>query len=610
MSIYRCPVDGGYSSYESLKKRYVVAQGWSASDDVSFFLEEDNIAEYLPVFALKKDLDKVNTVFNLLTRDAKPGDIFVATNGGEICGICELPENFTYVYLPDDEYANCLFPVKWIDWKDFCNEFCQISNPRSRGPFTRINNSNVAEFVNSEWDSYKKKKSIVLQPSECQADLEKYIQDRPEKISLSRNNFQRRLNMLQNQNNIESFVQLLKNCQNLILTGAPGTGKTYLAREIAYALTGDTAENHPHVGFCQFHPSYDYTDFVEGIRPCENETTGVQFSRRNGIFKDFCISALKGTTQNSQDNFEDVWNKLVSILEEKRYLDIPLLTGNASFLIEMNEYGTGLANRTYANDDAKQRGEWINGQSKFFSKDQLYNIYRGLPGIPSGGHDNYRKAVVKFLKANYGLKDYKPGSETPQDTQQPFVFIIDEINRGDISKIFGELFFALDPGYRGKKGAIKTQYANLAPADDPFKDGFYIPKNVFVIGTMNDIDRGVESMDFAIRRRFTWIQVKPEDRLSMWNDNLSSDIIEEADKRMRSLNMAIAEEEVLGPAYQIGPAYFLKLADYKSSAFENLWSWHIEPLIEEYLRGIPDAKQIKQKLYKKYQLIDEVSAEN
>ncbi len=86
------------------------------------------------------------------------------------------------------------------------------------------------------------------------------------------------------------------------------------------------------------------------------------------------------------------------------------------------------------------------------------------------------------------------------------MFIIDEINRGEISKIFGDLFFSIGPGYRGPSGRVMTQYQNLVKDDDDaFKDGFYIPENVFIIGTMNDIDRSVESMDFAFRRRFAFV---------------------------------------------------------------------------------------------------------
>ena len=255
----------------------------------------------------------------------------------------------------------------------------------------------------------------------------------------------------------------------------------------------------------------------------------------------------------------------------------------------------------------KIKGEWIQGQSKYFSKGQLYNIYRGLPGIPSGGHDNYRKAIINFLKKNYGLLEYKKGLVVESKKQKAFVFIIDEINRGDISKIFGELFYAIDPGYRGTKGAIRTQYSNLLSIDDPFKDGFYIPENVYIIGTMNDIDRSVESMDFAIRRRFTWIQINPEHRLSMLTEKLPAELLEETRKRIKALNDVIKKEEALGSAFQIGPAYFLKLVDYKNSTdskekFNKLWNWHIEPLIDEYLRGIPDAETIKQKLVNAYNL--------
>lgn len=100
--------------------------------------------------------------------------------------------------------------------------------------------------------------------------------------------------------------------------------------------------------------------------------------------------------------------------------------------------------------------------------------------------------------------------------RKPFVFIIDEINRGEASKIFGELFYAIDPGYRGKKDIrVKTQYQNLVPETDVFAEGFYVPENVFILGTMNVIDRSIESMDFAMRRRFTWKEIKPEDTQPM-----------------------------------------------------------------------------------------------
>ena len=125
----------------------------------------------------------------------------------------------------------------------------------------------------------------------------------------------------------------------------------------------------------------------------------------------------------------------------------------------MNEYGNGLASRTYASEEDKQKHIITPGRSKYFNKEQLYRVYRGLSGVPNGGHDNYRKAVVRMMKDKFGLSEYNPGSEENDISKPKYVFIIDEINRGDIAKIFGELFFAIDPGYRGIKGRVKTQYS-------------------------------------------------------------------------------------------------------------------------------------------------------
>ncbi|MBQ8603189.1 MAG: AAA family ATPase, partial [Bacteroides sp.] len=182
-------------------------------------------------------------------------------------------------------------------------------------------------------------------------------------------------------------------------------------------------------------------------------------------------------------------------------------------------------------------------------------------------------------------------------------FIIDEINRGEISKIFGELFFSIDPGYRGDSIKVKTQYQNLiTDEDDPFYEGFYVPENVYIIGTMNDIDRSVESMDFAMRRRFAWEEVKANENTGMLDDLL--EMKEEVVEVMERLNAAIWNEntntgiEGLNAAYHIGGAYFSKLKLYlnedhtnKKSAYQHLWDNHLEGVLFEYLRGTADAME-------------------
>ena len=174
---------------------------------------------------------------------------------------------------------------------------------------------------------------------------------------------------------------------------------------------------------------------------------------------------------------------------------------------------------------------------------------------------------------------------------KPYIFVIDEINRGELSKIFGELFFSLDPGYRGTDGIVKTQYQNLVGEGDLFKDGFYVPENVYIIGTMNDIDRSVESMDFAIRRRFTWNEIKPEDTqdVILRSKFKDEELLGKVKNRMNNLNAKIREEQSgLGEAYCIGGAYFTclrLLGDEHEGDFSSSWSCHLEPLLREYLRG-------------------------
>lgn len=375
--------------------------------------------------------------------------------------------------------------------------------------------------------------------------------------------------------NINDYLDKLKKSKNLILRGAPGTGKTYLAKEIAMELTGG---NEDQIGFVQFHPSYDYTDFVEGLRPVSNGDGAIEFKLQDGIFKQFCQRAKEAQKTGGQDNFEEAWDlylEYVNSRDEKEYLtEFSYLTVNSR-------------NNFNINYETKAQGTCL-------TKSYVYELYKDENYLKQPYYRNQGKKVLETLKKRFGLKDYI--SPTEINTDKKFVFIIDEINRGEISKIFGELFFSIDPGYRGERGSVSTQYANLHETDEKF----YIPENVYIIGTMNDIDRSVDTFDFAMRRRFRFVEVTAESQLGMLGVALG-DKAEEAKKRLRSLNAAIENVQELNNHYHIGPSYFLHLNDVDFD-YELLWSDYLKPILEDYVRGSYEEAEILETLKKAFDL--------
>ena len=254
----------------------------------------------------------------------------------------------------------------------------------------------------------------------------------------------------------KTLVKLLKNKKNLILQGAPGVGKTFMAKRLAYSIMG--IKNVDRVMMVQFHQNYSYEDFVEGYRPSEEH-----FELRKGSFYKFC-----------------------------------------------------------------------------------------------------KKAEV--------------------DDENDYFFIIDEINRGNLSKIFGELFMLIENDKRGEKNKIQLLYSD---------ELFYIPKNVHIIGLMNTADRSLAMIDYALRRRFAFFDLKPgfsSDGFETYQSNINYSIFDSIIAVMMDLNNEIKKDETLGEGFRIGHSYFCNLDDEYDldEKLSYIVEYEIIPLLKEYWFDEPD----------------------
>lgn len=420
----------------------------------------------------------------------------------------------------------------WIKiwYNDFA--YCKERIFYTLGLFIPERSENYALLLRLDYKhtgSYKPSNEVNNKREKCEKSWENFTgktlseiaQDALGEINNWKENFAKVALTVDTEVLINDITFKLLDKHNIILTGAPGTGKTYLAKKIADSMNAESK-------FVQFHPSYDYTDFVEGLRSYDNGGV-IGFRRQDGVFKKFCKKALEAWQLQWKSN-EETWK--------------------------------------------------INN-----SKSEDYILT-----------NEEKKEIRKTTLESTELKKY--------------VFIIDEINRGELSKIFGELFYSIDPGYRGEEGMVQTQYQNLVdyerdsngkmlkkdgtenettenPSEaipDIFQTGFYVPENVYIIGTMNDIDRSVEPMDFAVRRRFVWIDIKPEDRIAMWGNAVWK---EQAETKMHNINAVIRSIEALGEPYCIGPAYFNNPPLDRNLIDDELWTLRIEPILREYVRVLP-----------------------
>ena len=448
-----------------------------------------------------------------------------------------------------------------------------------------------------------------------------------------------------------SVVMTWRNRKNIILYGAPGTGKTYDIPELVVRLCSpgfDTSnktreelmmeysslKQKNRIVFTTFHQSMDYEDWVEGLRPIVDENNQVTYTIENGIFRKICEYAERPIVRDKHVGIAD--NAVVWKVSLKGTGDNPVRQDcmeNGYIRIGWDDYGPVISEETDWNIYSGQGKQILDAYiNKMKIGDIIFSCYSSHTidaiGVVTGDYefvdklDSYKRVrkvnwLVKDINENIvdlndgkamtlstvyrlnaisldkvkTLLDKHLSSSTMEDNNQPYVLVIDELNRGNVSKIFGELITLLEADKR--KGCINAEEVVLPYS----KKSFSIPKNVYIIATINTADRSLGTLDYAIRRRFAFIPNKPYEIDHIGFDPeifkvVSLLFISNYDEYKESgwnQSLKLIPADTLSEEYKpedvwIGHSYFIMTNENGEDCTSDRLLYDIIPLLEEYVR--------------------------
>ena len=427
----------------------------------------------------------------------------------------------------------------------------------------------------------------------------KYNKEELEKMAFDADFRKEVLDQSENQINIDELIkninELMSNTDqtpatplNQILFGAPGTGKTYHTKEMAVEIikkngkvsieeiinrkTDETRRKEINkeyeelieagqIVFTTFHQSLSYEDFIEGIKP---RTIGgnVTYEVKDGIFKQLCSRADKIS------DFDRGWNDLIAEAKNNPNLLLDTHNGEKIYVTKITDNGN-LKIKHKGGDSGTEysisRSRAKKLQKEFPDLSDVEGISKAFRSVISGCYYTSYWAVLNYINNKIKEKNKDIDYEEPKT----HVLIIDEINRGNVSAIFGELITLLEEDKRkGNKEhtEVKLPYSG---------DNFSVPNNVYIIGTMNTADRSVEALDTALRRRFSFVEMQPNPEILSEVENV------DLSKLLKTINQRI--ELLIDKDHQIGHSYFIGIQNIVD--LQRTFKDKIIPLLEEYFYG-------------------------
>ncbi len=416
------------SQWEKCLKEGIMCLGWNKMGNFLNYKTEKDVFEKLSIEYGKQNAYNDKCAVMEFAHKIKPGDVIFAKKGRNTIIGRGIVESDYFYDDKSDSYKN-LRKVNWTDQGTY-------EHPGKAVTKTLTDITKYSDYVD-------KLNALFAENGVCKEESVNDI----EKTEYTDDDFLAKVFL--NKDELDSLKGLIDKKKNVILQGAPGVGKTFAARRLAYVMMGE--ENEERVEFIQFHQNYTYEDFIMGYKP--NEKGG--FELQEGIFYKFCRKAQK-------------------------------------------------------------------------------------------------------------------------DSDRKYFFIIDEINRGNLSKIFGELLMLIENGYRGKDYSIKLAYRD---------EKFYVPENLYIIGMMNTADRSLAMIDYALRRRFSFFEMRPafeSNGFKRYQESLNSEEFDKVIKAIIELNKTIEGDDSLGAGFCIGHSYFCNKKRYEKQWMKNVIMYDIKPMLEEY----------------------------